>query len=81
MEHFARMSNLNYGSTELASAARCLIILFYFVNVMLGSNNNHNVLQCRIILNSEASVLEFLSDFQHGRQAFFREFSTMSKKK
>jgi hypothetical protein len=50
---------------------------------MLGNNNNNNNnnLKFRIILNSEAIVLEFLSDFQHGRQAFEKEFSTISKKK
>ncbi len=48
---------------------------------MLGNNNSNNNLQFHIILSSEASVLEFLSDFQHGRQAFFKEFSTISKKK
>ncbi len=37
---------------------------------MLGNNNSNNNLQFHIILSSEASVLEFLSDFQHGRQAF-----------
>ncbi len=44
-------------------------ILFYFF-IMVGNNNSNNNLQFHIILSSEASVLEFLSDFQHVRQAF-----------
>jgi hypothetical protein len=43
------------------------IIIIIIISFTFGSKNN-NILQLRIILNNEASVLEsFFSDFRHGR--------------